>query len=174
MKIAITGHSRGIGLAIANQLTQHDIIGLSRSNGYDLANISQIIDAVRDCDVFVNNAYYDYYQTTLLSTLYAEWQDLNKVIINIGSAITVYPRTEIALNNQPWPYRDHKISLETEFRKLSWQGNNCKLALVNPGSTDTDMMRSHNCIKLNPIEIAKAVELVLNNLYLKEITVYAK
>lgn len=174
MKIAITGHSRGIGLAITNQLTQHDIIGLSRTNGYDIANISQIIDAVRDCDVFINNAYSDYCQTELLSALYSEWQDLNKVIINIGSAITVYPRTELALNDQPWPYRDHKISLEKEFRKLSWQGNTCKLALVNPGATDTDMMQSHNCIKLNPIEIAKAVELVLNNVYIKEITIYAK
>jgi hypothetical protein len=174
MKIAITGHSQGIGFAIANQLHQHNIIGLSRANGYDIANISKIIDAVRDCDVFINNAYHNYFQTELLSTLYAEWQDLDKVIINIGSAITVYPRTEIALNDQPWPYREHKISLEKEFRKLSWQGDRCKLALVNPGATDTNMMRTLDCIKLNPIEIAKAVELVLNNPYIKEITVYAK
>ncbi len=174
MKIAITGHSQGIGLAIANQLIHHDIIGLSRTNGYDIANISQIIDAVRDCDVFINNAYCDYCQTKLLSALYLEWQDLNKIIINIGSAITVYPRTEVALNDQPWPYREHKISLEKEFRKLAWQGTNCRLALINPGATDTNMMQAHICIKLNPIEIAKAVELVLTNPYIKEMTVYAK
>jgi hypothetical protein len=36
------------------------------------------------------------------------------------------------------------------------------------------MMRAQNCIKLNPIEIAKAVEIVLTNPYIKEMTVYAK
>ena len=174
MKIAITGHSQGIGLAIADRLNQHDIHGLSRTNGYDITNTSQIINAVRDCDVFINNAYHSYCQTELLSTLYLEWQDLNKIIINIGSAVTAYPRTEVLLNDQPWPYRDHKISLEKEFRKLAWQGTNCRLALINPGATDTTMMQAHNCIKLNPIEIAKAVELVLTNPYIKEMTVYAK
>ena len=37
MKIAITGHTKGIGQAIYDLLGQeHDVIGYSRSNGYNI------------------------------------------------------------------------------------------------------------------------------------------
>jgi NAD(P)-dependent dehydrogenase (short-subunit alcohol dehydrogenase family) len=175
MKIAITGHTQGIGKRLAEYFSNNaEVIGLSRSNGYDINNTNSIIDAVKDCDVFINNAYSDYQQAILLEAVYRLWEDTNKTIINIGSTVTNYPRTEITLDNEPWPYRDHKLALQKKFRELSWNSTHCHLALVNPGATDTPLIKHLDCIKLAPAEIVEAVALTLANPYIKEITVYAK
>ena len=39
MKIAITGHTKGIGKALYDNLSQqHEVEGYSRSNGFDISN----------------------------------------------------------------------------------------------------------------------------------------
>ena len=70
--------------------------------------------------------------------------------------------------------RPPRRPLQQASRRLAWCGHTCRLALINPGATDTDMIRHLNCKKIDPKEIAHAVELVLNNPYIKEITVYEK
>lgn len=74
MKIIITGHTRGLGLQIYNHFINqgHDVIGLSRSNGFDLeTSVDKIIDLVKDsgCDYFFNNAYCHDTQLVLLKKL---------------------------------------------------------------------------------------------------------
>lgn len=172
MKIAITGHTKGIGKAIADLFHDHDIVGLSRSNGYDIKDVSKICNAAIDCDIFINNAYQSRYQTDILNMMYMLWKDQNKIIINIGSTVTDYPRTEIEKDHEQWDYRDDKKSLQSLFRKLAKSKSVCRLGLVTPGSTDTDMVRHHNNPKLDTIEVAKAVELIVNNKNLKEIVLY--
>ena len=55
MKIAITGHSRGLGRALAKCLSVNfEVIGFSRSNGYNIANIHEVIKDSLDCDIFIN------------------------------------------------------------------------------------------------------------------------
>ena len=58
MKIAITGHTTGIGKAIHDWfLGDADILGFSKSNGYDITNKDdriKIINESMDCDVFIN------------------------------------------------------------------------------------------------------------------------
>lgn len=172
MKIAITGHTKGIGKAIADTFSEHTIIGLSRSNGYDINNTSQICKAIVDCDIFINNAYNSDCQTSLLEKMFMLWREKDKLIINIGSTVTDYPRTEIDKDHLPWDYRDDKKLLQATFRKLAKMNCNCRLALVTPGSTDTDMVRHHNNPKLDPNEVANAVKLIVENKYLKEIVLY--
>ena len=60
MKIAITGHSKGIGKACYNILEKdNEVYGFSRSNGYDITeNFNAIVHAVKNCDVFINNAWH--------------------------------------------------------------------------------------------------------------------
>lgn len=93
MKVAITGHTRGLGLALFKHFSAHDVIGFSRSNGYDIADPisrSKILEQLADADIFINNAYnnYDDSQLQLLMSVYDLWKDLDKVIINVSSRYT--------------------------------------------------------------------------------------
>jgi NAD(P)-dependent dehydrogenase (short-subunit alcohol dehydrogenase family) len=173
MNIAITGNTSGIGLALANRLQQdHDIVGLSRSNGYNIADTTKILDAAKDCDVFINNAYCEYQQALLLQSFYAMWKDSDKQIINIGSVVTNYPRSQVELDNYPWPYRDHKVALEKLFRKLAWERSKCSLHLISPGPVDTPMIKHLNVPKLNPNSVVDVVLNVMYNRNIKELTLW--
>lgn len=89
MKYAITGHTKNIGKFIYESLCPN-IIGFSRSNGYDIRDKSirkKIIQESRNCDVFVNNAPAGFSQSELCLELWREWKNLPKVIINVGSRI---------------------------------------------------------------------------------------
>ena len=75
MKIAITGHSRGIGKALYDTLSvDHEVEGFSRSNGFDIQNSNIIIRAVKGFDVFVNNAFFDFKQVDILNGLWQKWK----------------------------------------------------------------------------------------------------
>ena len=63
-KIAITGHTRGIGKALVERLDKRDyeIKGFSQSTGYNLQRVSTVKKVVNEClewdvHVLVNNAY---------------------------------------------------------------------------------------------------------------------
>ena len=92
MKIAITGHSSGIGSSLESILsltTNYEIRGYSKSNGWNIAQddgeliIQELIDY--DPDVLFNNAYYPKIQNKICETLYTKWSDKDKIIINTGS-----------------------------------------------------------------------------------------
>ena len=92
MKIAITGHSSGIGSSLESILsltTNYEIRGYSKSNGWNIAQddgeliIQELIDY--DPDVLFNNAYYPNIQNKICETLYTKWSDKDKIIINTGS-----------------------------------------------------------------------------------------
>tara|TARA_A200000159_G_C7236347_1_gene302527 strand:+ start:165 stop:827 length:663 start_codon:yes stop_codon:yes gene_type:complete len=93
MKIAITGHSSGIGQSLDSVLSlterEWEIRGYSKSNGHNIAedNGDKIIQTLLDYDpdVLFNNAYYPKIQNKICETLYAKWSDKPKVIINTGS-----------------------------------------------------------------------------------------
>lgn len=42
MKIAITGHTAGIGQALAKAYEGHEIIGLSKRDGNNIRNVAKI------------------------------------------------------------------------------------------------------------------------------------
>ena len=92
MKIAITGHSSGIGRSLDTILdltTDYEIRGYSKSNGWNIAKqdgeqiINELIDY--DPDVLFNNAYYPKIQNKICETLYTKWSNQDKIIINTGS-----------------------------------------------------------------------------------------
>jgi nucleoside-diphosphate-sugar epimerase len=65
MKVAITGHTRGIGQALFNELTKkgHLVVGYSRSTGYDISEIdtqTKILEEIKDYDVFITITVTDY------------------------------------------------------------------------------------------------------------------
>jgi hypothetical protein len=87
--IAITGHTQGIGKCAFERLSPN-IIGFSKSTGYDITNFSdrkRIIDESVNCDIFINNATAEFGQTLLFLELFDAWKHTNKTIINVGSRI---------------------------------------------------------------------------------------
>ena len=58
MKIAITGHKRGIGQEFARQLGEqgHEITGISRSDGENIRRTAHTASLIEPCDLLINNA----------------------------------------------------------------------------------------------------------------------
>jgi nucleoside-diphosphate-sugar epimerase len=90
MKVVITGHTQGIGQALYNSFksAEWEVIGLSRSNGYDIdADFDRVVEAATGADLFINNAYRDQQQTKLVHAL----KDKVKKMIVMGSVSRLYP-----------------------------------------------------------------------------------
>jgi NAD(P)-dependent dehydrogenase (short-subunit alcohol dehydrogenase family) len=94
-KIAITGHTKGIGKAVADAFNDYEIVGFSRTNGYDISKESdriKILKEAKDCDIFFNNAYHPTGQADLLNQFIKEWSGTSKTIINMSSKSVYHPK----------------------------------------------------------------------------------
>lgn len=154
---AITGHSKGLGKAISQQ-TRH--VGFSRSNGYDISTKtgrSKIINASTNCNIFVNCAYCgDYSQVEMLYDIYNSWQNMPKLIINIGS------ETTSGIKNHVWPYSAHKAALDKASEQLSFQNNPCKVVNFKFGYINSErVIRDYNPSEY--IDINFAANYILEN-----------
>lgn len=136
MKIAITGHSAGIGRALANLLEQrgHEIVGLSKRYGHNIHNIPKIASLIEPCDIFINNAQSHFAQTDLLFAVWRLWRGQDKKIFNISTELTYMelpPREE-------WDeYLIQKKALEEANRMLSMRSELPKLSIIRPGAIAT-------------------------------------
>src|SRR5210317_985925 len=94
MKIAITGHKKGIGKAFAEQLIKkgHSIVGISRSDGENIRRTSHTASMIEPCDMFINNAISMYAQTELLFEVWHRWQNSEQVhhIWNISTQVCMW------------------------------------------------------------------------------------
>jgi nucleoside-diphosphate-sugar epimerase len=143
MKIAITGHTAGIGQSLANVLQNrgHKIVGLSKRHGDDIKHISKIVEKISPCDMFINNAQAGYAQTELLYAVWEKWQGQSgKHIWCIGTMMTQYPM------NLPIPdqgdidmsqYRNQKIALDDAISQLRWKNFLPIITMVRPGGVAT-------------------------------------
>lgn len=145
MKIAITGHSRGLGKAIYELLLEqgHEVIGMSRSNGFNISTdkgLIEIIEQTIDCDVFINNAYSGMRQMDALNRLWAYWKrDKTKTIVNISS-VSKYP----GLSGNQSGYSAHKAALSHQAFLLMFKSDKrkCRMINVNPGFIRTEMTKA--------------------------------
>lgn len=139
MKVAITGHSAGIGQALAKQFEDngHELVGLSRRNGFNIRSIPKIASMIEPCDIFVNNAQAGFAQTELLFEMYKQWEGKpGKKIINISTCMTLSPVSTLP-GIDMMEYRVQKIALEEAHRQLVHLQNWPKLILVRPGAVAT-------------------------------------
>jgi len=172
MKIAITGHSKGIGNKIYESLLKegHTVKGFSRTNGWDLTilkNRNDFINELADFDCFINNAYpHKFYQSIegfiqvdLLNQAWLKWEkDPTKVIINISSGLTD------TVKNYYHPASIHKIALDETCKQLrscrSWP----HIVNLRPGYTDTDRIKNKsNLSKINLDDLAEIILFILNS-----------
>lgn len=138
MKIAITGHTAGIGQALAKAYKDrgHEIIGLSRREGNNIRNTPKICDQIEPCDVFVNNAQAGYAQTELLFEMAKRWSGTGKHIVVISTMMTLYP-----VSNLPGlemdQYRIQKVTLEQAVSQLRQRNLQIRFSVVRPGDIAT-------------------------------------
>lgn len=138
MKIAITGHTAGIGQALAKEYSVdgHEIVGLSKREGNNIRNTPKICDQIELCDVFVNNAQAGYAQTELLFEMAQRWQGTKKHIIVVSTMMTQYPISVLPGLDMDH-YRLQKVTLEEAVRQIRHRGLGVKITVVRPGNIAT-------------------------------------
>lgn len=134
MKIAITGHTAGIGQALANEylLDEHEVVGLSQREGNNIRNTPKICDQIEPCDVFVNNAQAGYAQTELLFEMAQRWTGTKKHIIVISTMMTQQP-VSVLPGLDMLAYHQQKVTLEEMVKQLRHQRLGVAITIVRPG-----------------------------------------
>lgn len=155
MKILITGRS-GLAQALSEVYFDHATTLVSRSNGHDINMIRSWGSKFLDHDMVFNCAYDGLAQIAVLEFFHQYWQkDKSKIIINIGSRVITFPRTETT--QQYWSYKVHKQALQATYEQML-PGCLCDIKFINPGPIDTDMVRHLDTEKFDPLDLAQSIK----------------
>jgi len=150
MKIAITGHTAGIGKTFAEILKNrgHEIIGISRSEGENIHRTNHVIGIIEPCDFFINNAQSLYAQTQLLYGVWKKWQgQKNKFIWNISTQMAQQPINSLPKDQDDITmseYRNQKIALEGASQQLRWKNYWPVISVIRPGAVATEHNKEEN------------------------------
>ena len=164
-KIAIVGHTRGIGKSIADlyRKKNYEVVGLSSSNGYDLqCSQVEIMEQLDDCQLIVLNAYVGRGQLTLLKRIYGKFVfDNKKVVVITSTSGTPIGEDEEFLDPEYVEYCKNKKTLIEYIEQLQQELLNKPLSVydVCPDVVDTDMTKGlwEDLPKLKAEEVAEAV-----------------
>jgi short-subunit dehydrogenase len=164
-KIAIVGHTRGIGKAIADlyRKKNYTVVGLSSSNGYDLqCSQVEIMEQLDDCQLIVLNAYVGRGQMTLLKRIYGKFVfEDKKVVVITSTSGTPIGEDEEFLDPEYVEYCKNKKTLIEYIEQLQQELLNKPLSVydVCPDVVDTDMTKGlwEDLPKLKADEVAEAV-----------------
>jgi hypothetical protein len=105
MRIGIIGHRGLLGSAISAEFAAgNDLIGLSRSTGYDLqTNYKEIIDICSECDLVFNNAHASTLQANVIKDL-------------AGTKVRLVTSGSIAANYRFSDYCEQKKLIEETYQ----------------------------------------------------------
>lgn len=172
MKIAITGHTSGIGKAFTKILSQqgHSILGISRRDGENIRRVTHTAKMIKDCDMFINNAQSMFAQTELLCEVWNLWQGQDKTIWNISTHMTMQPINTVPDNNNDIDmclYRIQKLSLEEACRQLQFKKSKPRISIIRPGRVKDNHPDANT-----PLEWAQQVVNIMTakNFYVPEIS----
>lgn len=161
MKIAITGHTAGIGRAFAQYLSKrgNDIVGLSKRDGNNIRNTPKIVEKIIGCDMWINNAQSGYAQTELLYKVVEVWgHDRSKMIWTISTMMTqhlVVPDIEGLSACSLYEYKNQKRALEDAFYQL--KHHKVRMCLIRPGAVAT---QSYNQAGVNAADVDQWVSAI--------------
>lgn len=153
MKIAITGHKRGIGKEFARQLSAigHEIVGISRSDGENIRRTAHTASLIEPCDMLINNAISFYAQTELLFEIWHRWRESNHehIIWNISTKVCERNsdrQIKGLTMRESMEYRNQKMALELAHAQLRSQPSKIKMELIRPGSVNTQTFSESDSI----------------------------
>jgi len=164
-KIAVIGHTRGIGKAIVDlyRKKNYTVVGLSSSNGYDLqSRQAEIMEQLDDCQLVVLSAYVGMAQMTLLKRIHGKFAFHDKKV----AVITSTSGTAIGMDEhlQDPKYKDYcenKKNLMEYIEELQQELLNKPLDVYDicPDVVDTAMTKGmwQDLPKLTAGEVAEAV-----------------
>lgn len=126
MKCIVTGHTTGLGQAFFKHFQTFDgweVIGMSRSNGYDITkDLDRIVEEAKGCDLFINNTYANGHQLQLLNTLKRR---VHKMVV-CGSISRFDPYPEL---------------MDSEYTKVKAQlAETCRLISINNDPTLAEVL----------------------------------
>jgi NAD(P)-dependent dehydrogenase (short-subunit alcohol dehydrogenase family) len=163
-KVAVTGHTRGLGKEIARYYKSHgfEVIGFSKSTGYDIsdpATRAKIIEESKECKIFVNNAMaiVNDSQTLMLKEIFAAWRGQPRIIVNISSISGDFVWKEY----DPTP-KYSKIKHEQDIFCAS-QTTPPSIINLKPGTLDTDLSKDYGNQKMNVSVITDVLDFIRNN-----------
>ena len=178
MKVAITGHTNGIGQGLYKYFQERgdEVLGFSRNNGFHLPEAeSQVLEQIQDCDIFINNALPVVSQISLLKQLWPKWVNANKKIIVIGSLVTQFDETchwasIISEFPEMQEYQKQKLELDLLCKSFQYGYNQytttCSLMVIHPGYVATNIFIPSNppAEQLMSVDqVVSVVDYVLNS-----------
>lgn len=171
MKIAITG-TNGIAKATHELLCKNHNVSMLDKKNYNINNVELWATEFFDYDIIINCAYSGFAQTKVLENFYNMWKtNPSKKIINIGSMITTYTRTQKELNDLYWDYRVHKQALELSFNSMV-TNTQCEIKLINFGPVETSMSEKLVANKFSPSESAQYIINIMNDPNIKRVDLW--
>jgi NAD(P)-dependent dehydrogenase (short-subunit alcohol dehydrogenase family) len=163
MKVVITGHTRGIGKALADKFQQleYSVHGFSQSQNFDIGDEQvrqQIVSEIEDADIFINNAYHPTGQCELLKSVAEKYS--NKTIVNISSKISLIDLSLIK-NTDYYEYIKSKQELNAIVSLIMISGKH-NILNVLPGAVETDRAQLLPGPKMSPEQVASIIVNSLN------------
>ena len=168
MKVAITGHTKGIGKAIMDHFDSngHVVYGFSRTNGYDIntkESIDAIVSEISDFDILINNAYFVNAQTNLLEAVINAWEGTDKIIVNVNSKATLMSE-ELLNSNLISPFmREYVADKRNQTQMIMRRIFKASPHIINilTGVVDTEMGSAFNCKKMLPVDLARFIYMLV-------------
>lgn len=174
IKVAITGHTSGIGQSIHDMLdltadlsVWGQVQGYSRSNGWNLAEaggkllLEEILDY--DPDIFFNNAWHPGVQNYLCKKLHNKWKDTNKVIVNTGS-ITAYVPGNILDERNVYAQDKKALSDYCILESFTYPyKNKCQVINFSWGFVETGLIESNTIDREALIDVHDAANIMIDH-----------
>lgn len=158
MKVVITGHMNGLGLELTKKFTNKQYV----VSGYDLLNdkdvtdpkiVEEIVTDCMDADIFVNNALPN--QSWILHKVFTLWENTERTIINISSAITYLPPSNLpeSVND----YISQKKMLDKMVYHYRGKSQLPHIMNIRPCWFESDLVKDFDTKKMNPEDIANLI-----------------
>lgn len=167
LKIAVTGHTGGLGKIIYDHYKskKHHVLGISRSTGFDIvSDQDKIVNAINGFDIFFNVVHIENCQSDLLE------KSINKVekTVVIGSSMHLF--RNIATSQ----YLEEKFNLSETCKNLNIDAYvNTKILHLNISflpnkDNDSERFISDNVVEYN--EIMSTIDFWIDNPCITDIT----